>query len=154
MKSIFRFLLIGMMLVGVLSACTNKKAPTAALQSSFKTMFPNAKSAEWESEGSYYVVEFKENRLEKEAWFDSEGVWWMTHTEYERNPPAVIRNAVQDTQYSDWRIEDVDFVEQRDYSPFYEVELEKGDVDIDLYYSESGELLEERPAIVIPLPYL
>ncbi len=79
----------------------------------------------------------------------------MTHTEYNRVAPQVVDDAVRTTEYHDWRIEDVDYIEQpADYINFYEVELEQGDADVDLYISTSGEVLKQRPQMTIPVSYL
>ncbi|MDR0427205.1 MAG: PepSY-like domain-containing protein [Dysgonamonadaceae bacterium] len=116
--------------------------PDRIVTDTFRTMYPNAKYIEWEMKSGYYAAEFIDEGLEKEAWFDKAGSWLLTETEFERNIPEMIRQAVAATEYKDWRIDDVDFIEQNDKESFYVVNLEKGRQERNLYFSESGELME------------
>lgn len=106
-------------------------------------MYPDARHVEWEMERGYYVAEFRENGLEKEAWFNRDYVWVLTKTEYERNIPDVVRRAVDNSDYKEWRIDDIDFIEMSGKDPFYILEVERGETEIDLYISVTGEICKE-----------
>ncbi len=121
----------------------SEKAPNSTLDKNFSSMFPNAKHIEWEMEHGYYVAEFRDNGYDKEIWFDNSYSWVLTKTEYERKVPDAVKNAVNLTNYKDWRIDDADFIEMKDRNSFYIVEVEKGEAETDLYFSESGEFLKE-----------
>lgn len=143
MKAIIKLSTVICLLAVLFSSCDkSEKAPNDMVNSSFKRMYPDAKHIEWEVEEGYYVVEFRDNGYEKEAWFDRNYEWILTKTEYERNVPEIVKNAVKSTEYNSWRIEDVDFIEMRDRDSFYIVEVEKGESDIDLYFSASGEFIK------------
>ncbi|MDR0365172.1 MAG: PepSY-like domain-containing protein [Bacteroidales bacterium] len=126
-----------------LYSCENSKtAPNASLENTFQKMYPNAKYVEWERERGYYVAEFRDSGYEKEAWFDKDYNWVLTKTEYERKAPNIIKEAIAQTEYRDWRIDDVDFIETRDNGSFYIVEVEKGEREVDLYFSGTGEFIK------------
>lgn len=107
-------------------------------------MYPNAKRVDWDVEHGYYVAEFRHEGYEKEAWFNSSGAWLLTETDLERNLPNVIATALNNTEYASWRLDDADYIEQKDKEPFYVVEVEKGELEKDLYFSEVGELLDAQ----------
>lgn len=138
-------LVIVLVFTATFNACDNKNfVPEKRVLNEFKTMFPNAKQVEWEWERGYYVAEFNENALEKEAWFETSGMWVLTVSDYERKTPDLIKNAIAATNYADWRIDDVDFIESKAKNSFYVVEIEKGNVEKDLFFSENGEFIEEK----------
>jgi hypothetical protein len=118
-------------------------APNDLIENTFTKMFPNAKYIEWDVEDGYFVAEFRENGFEKEAWFNMDNVWVLTKTEYERKTPKLVKDAVNNTNYKGWRIEDTDFIEIRDKAPFYIAEVEKGELEVDLYFSENGNFIKE-----------
>ena len=76
-------------------------------------------------ERGFYVAEFRENGYEKEAWCNKDYAWVLTKTEYERRTPDIVRQAVNNTDYRDWRIDDIDYIEMTGKEPFYIVEVEK-----------------------------
>lgn len=117
--------------------------PNDSLKDTFNNKFPNAKGIEWEVEKGYYVADFRENGREKEAWFEKSGIWLLTETDYERKAPDVIKKVLDASEYNSWRIDDVDFIEQKDKVSFFIVEIEKGEKEMDLFFSENGELIEE-----------
>lgn len=106
---------------------------------------PNARRVEWETKGTYYVADFYEDNFEKEAWFTRDGVWQMTETDIRYTDlPAAVRSAYEgSTYYNVWRVEDVDKLERRGMAVVYIIELERGEQEVELYYSEEGILVKE-----------
>lgn len=146
MKKKLSFALLILFSAVLMVACEQKDKgflPQKSTQEYFKTMYPHAKRIEWEMEKGYYVAEFRDGGYEKEAWYSTDGDWLLTETDYERNTPAIIKETIAKTNYADWRIDDVDFVEFKDKVPFYVVEVEKGESEMDLFFSENGEFLRE-----------
>lgn len=144
MKTIIRFSLL--VFIGTLSLTSCDKsntAPNAIVGENFTGMYPDAKQVEWEMERGFYVAEFRENGYEKEAWFNKDYAWVLTKTEYERRTPDIVRQAVNNTDYRDWRIDDIDYIEMAGKEPFYIVEVEKNETETDLYISHTGELIRE-----------
>lgn len=156
MKTHITLFLVLLLSVGIFTSCDeSKKAPNSKMDNTFNSMYPHAKHPRWEREGNYYVVEFIEEGNEKEAWFNPNGEWYLTRTEFHRTMPELIWQAVDKTEYRDWRIDDVDYIEQREsYVNFYRIEMEMGEMEVDLYFSPAGDRLEERPQMIIPLAYL
>lgn len=106
---------------------------------------PNAQRIEWETKGAYYVADFHEDNFEKEAWFTKDGVWQMTETDLRyADLPAPVRSSYESsTYYNVWKVEDVDRLERKEMAVVYIIEVEKGNQEMDLYYSEDGILVKE-----------
>lgn len=106
---------------------------------------PNAQRIEWETKGAYYVADFHEENFEKEAWFTKDGLWQMTETDlrYADLPIPVRSSYESSTYYNGWKVEDVDKLERRGMAVVYILELERGEQEVELYYSEEGILVKE-----------
>ncbi len=142
----------GLILLAVLALCVcqscddSEPAPgyvSMETRTAFSQLFPSAKDIEWERNGEYIVVEFKEGGVEKEAWFDNQGNWLLTETDitYDRLPTAV-REAFRNSEYASWRVEDVDWIERAGMEDLYVLDVESGELEADLYYSSDGILVK------------
>jgi len=118
-------------------------SPDQQIVSAFYEMYPDAKRVEWERKIGYFVADFKDNGKERDSWFDAAGKWVLTETEIPVNDiPAVIKEAINNTEYNGWHIDDADYLERIDMEPVYVIEVEKGDTEVDRTFSETGELLK------------
>lgn len=148
MKLKMYFMLMAIGLLGFsLQSCDddddNIKVP-AELQNALYNKYPTAQWVEWETEGSYYVADFYYNNWEAEAWFTRDGIWQMTETDLPFNDlPSAVRNAFQNSAYAQWRVDDVDMLERTGLEVFYVIEVESGNMETDLHYSQDGILLKE-----------
>ena len=66
---------------------------SAETKAAFDEKYPAAKDVEWETRNDYLIVDFKQDKVEKEAWFDNSGTWYMTETDipFAQLPDAVKR---------------------------------------------------------------
>ena len=66
----------------------------------------------------------------------------MTETDllFEQLPEAV-RNAFSTSEYADWRVEDAEELVRAGLEPVYVLEVEKGQNEYELYYTEDGVLI-------------
>lgn len=116
------------------------------VRNSFTEMYPNASRTEWEDKGGYKVAEFIHNGMEADAWFDATGTWFMTETDLPFNSlPQAVRNAFAASEYSTWRVDDVDMLERRGLEVVYIIEVELQNNEFDLYYSAEGILVKAVP---------
>ena len=97
---------------------------SAETKAAFDEKYPAAKDVEWETRNDYLIVDFKQDKVEKEAWFDNSGTWYMTETDI---PFAQLP---------------VDMIERRDVETVYVIETEQGNSEVDLYYSPDGILVK------------
>lgn len=108
-------------------------------------IYPNATRVEWEKKGNYTVADFRENGKDLDVWFDAATSWVMTETELlVTDIPEVIKGTLADTDYADWKIDDVDLLEYPADPKLYVIEVEQGAQEWDLYFSEEGELLNKK----------
>ena len=95
--------------------------------------------AEYDDNG-LVEVNIKHDDLHKEVHFTSDNKWVFTSWDVPvRNVPDVVKAAVE-AEYPGFIIDDVDFIE-RENDNYYEIEIEKGGVDMVLFVSPSGEII-------------
>lgn len=113
------------------------------VRDAFNGKYPSAKNVEWESKGNYKVADFIYNSMETSAWFDSKGIWYMTETDLPFNSlPQAVKDAFESSEYSTWRIDDIDMLERKDSEVLYIIEVEQQNKEVDLYYSAEGILIK------------
>lgn len=121
----------------------NRFAPESVITKAFDTKYPDAKRVSWENKGGYAKAEFILGSYEADAWFDEMGNWLMTETDIPASDlPKIVIEGLKLTEYANWRIDDVDKVERFEAGCLFIVELEKGDIEVDLHFSENGILLK------------
>ena len=105
--------------------------------------YPNAQRVEWELKYDHYVADFYLDNIEKEAWINAKGEWVMTESDILFNDlPQAIQTSFNESEYKDWRIDDVDMLERVELETVYVIEVEKGKQECDLYYAEDGTLVK------------
>ena len=114
------------------------------VQAAFNAKYPQAKDVEWELKGDYAVADFYWDGGEHSAWFNPlSAAWYMTETDvrYE-NLPEPILTAHKASKYADWRVDDVDKLTREGMETLYVIEVEKGESELDLFYSSTGILVK------------
>ncbi|MDR2955035.1 MAG: PepSY-like domain-containing protein [Prevotella sp.] len=113
------------------------------VRSAFEEKYPSAKNIEWEDKGSYKVADFINDNMEASAWFDSKGTWYMTETDLPFNLlPQPVKDAFGASEYSTWKVDDVDMLERKDSEVIYIIEVEYKNKEVDLYYNAEGILVK------------
>ena len=124
----------------------NNYLPDQTITKAFDEKYPNAGKVEWETKGGYEVAEFHVSGNETEAWFDNKGNWVMTKTESNFGLlPEAVRTSLKDSEYKDWKSTDFDKLERSNAATVYVIEVEQGEQEFDLYYTEDGILLKAVP---------
>lgn len=114
------------------------------VQDAFHAKYPQAKDIEWELKGNCAIVDFDWDGKEHSAWFNpSSSAWYMTETDirYENLPESVLA-AYKAGEYADWRVDDVDMLTREGMETLYIIEVEKGEAEVDLFYSPTGILVK------------
>ena len=105
--------------------------------------YPNAQRVDWELQRNHYVADFRDNNIEKEAWFNTKGEWVMTESDIPfEDLPQAIQTAFGESEYKDWRVDDVDMLERVEMETMYVIEVEKRKQEFDLFYAEDGILIK------------
>ena len=124
----------------------NNYLPDQTITKAFDEKYPDAGKVEWETKGGYEVAEFHVSGNETEAWFDNKGNWVMTKTEINFGLlPEAVRTSLKDSEYKDWKSTDFDKLERSNAATVYVIEVEQGEQEFDLYYTEDGILLKAVP---------
>jgi len=104
--------------------------------------YKNAVIIETEKENQNIKVEIIHQHKEKDLIFNSQGVWQSTKYDISKSElPNKIKTALKNSQYSSYRIDDIEVIETPTKS-IYEIDLDKifGD-DITIYVTFDGEIL-------------
>lgn len=145
MKARLYLLLLSVGIVGLWSCDKDDDgiAVSKELQIAFTTKYPSVSRVSWEAEGSYMVADFRDNGYEASAWFSSDGQWYMTELDIPLSAlPELVDNAFKASEYAAWRVDDVDKLEREGIETIYVLDLEQGNSEVDLYYSDQGVLVK------------
>ncbi len=150
MSKLLLALLTGLFLFS-LTACDDDKNsyhPNTIITKAFESKFPHASKAIWKLKKNYSVAKFVNNGCEINAWFDQNGLLYMTKTEYEsldNIPDATVREAFNNSIYNKWKVEDVDYIERLNIEGIYIIEVEQGEKELDLIFTKNGILVKAIP---------
>lgn len=119
-----------------------------SVQTALKKRYPKAEGIAWSHRDGYYCADFMMNGYERNVWFNTQGEWQMTQTEWGDTDElsATVYNAYASGPYSDWQVEDVTYVVFPKWQPIIVIKVGKQNVEIQyqLFYSPSGKLLRTR----------
>lgn len=151
MKRKFSLLFLSLVAIFFMAACSDddddKKNPDyqpgTAVQTTFKQMFPNATNVLWSEKNDYGVANFLNSNTQTVAWFNQQGVWYLTETAVLTTAiPKVITDAIANSDYKTWKVVDASHLDRKDMIPAYVVEVTLNKSVEDLYYAEDGHLFE------------
>lgn len=141
--SVLALAICGMLAFSSCDDDDNNYQPDTTVTKSFDTKYPNADRVKWENKNGYQVADFHEGKNDAEAWFDNNGNWLLTKTEIDYGQlPQLVRESLEKGEYSEWRRTDIDKVERFNTATVYVIEVEQGNLEIDLYYAEDGTLIK------------
>ena len=132
--------------------------PTEPVMQAFNKKYPNASNPIFTIEGNYYVAEFTNNGVSTEAWLTEQGKWMMDKADTPFNQlPEAVTAAFDNGLYAGWKMDDSYTINRDSMTVVYKIDAEKGNSDMDLYYSPYGYLIKavndegnEDAPIVIP----
>jgi len=137
-----RTLLLLILFVAFACAQQNNNVPNA-VSSKFKTLYPEAEELEWSKEDPNFEAEFELNDIEMSVVFDAEGKVLETETEIKMEDlPEPVKLSLKN-DFDGYEAEEPAKLEKNG-EVFYEVELEKGDVEFDGIFSKDGKLVNKE----------
>ena len=144
MKS--KFLLVLFVLGGFcLNSCDNEDDIKASdlpgeISAYMALNYPNAHIIEASLERGYYDVDIMDGAISRELIFNSDIKWISTETDISlMDVPEIITTALASSEYSIYRIDDIDFFETTSGNYYY-VDLESGRMEVDVKITLDGEL--------------
>lgn len=140
--------IIAVSLILFLASCAkysgklNHKSIPEPVRKSFAAEFPDTEDIEWEKEGEHYEAEYEEKGVEKTVILDANGKIIATTTEISVDDlPRAIVDYVNNN-YSGHAIDEAERGENEEGS-FFEVEIEKDDLEIELMFDKEGNFMSE-----------
>lgn len=117
--------------------------PLPPVENAFQEKYPDAKNPVFEIEGNYYVVDFNNEGSETTAWFTDQGVWMMEKIDISfAQLPAAVSTAFKQGFYSNWTVDDTYAINRLNMGIVYKIEAEQSNSEVDLYYSQYGNLIK------------
>ena len=122
---------------------TKRATPPAAVLATFRSQYANARDIEWETDDVIYNVEFDIGNIDYEAWYDANGVRLMHKEDIRTNAlPQAVSSAIT-RDYPGFRIDDEPNKIYINSETIYEISIEKGKTELDVYYLSDGTFLKE-----------
>lgn len=127
------------------SDSNDKYLPTTipdAIQSYLAENYPQAVILDFEKEKVGYELDILDAGVKKELAFDMQMQWVSTH--YDVSPlslPQAVKDALAQSQWAGWRIDDAEYWQETGKKDYYELELEQGSVDRDIWIDVDGTIL-------------
>ena len=115
-----------------------------AVFNNFRSIYPEAriKEWEWEKKEMLYEVEFIMNGESYEAFFTSDGKWIRTEREIKKSElPQAVKESFSQSEFSKWKIDDIEEQFLPEQHLIYEIEVEQGEQEYDLYFKPDGTLV-------------
>jgi len=122
----------------------NGMVPQAVLDA-FQSQYGQTR-AEWSVKDGYAIAEFMGENGETIAWYALDDArWGMTETEIPYSAlPQAIQEAIAQSAYASWTPDrEVDVLDRFGAEKLYVIEMKNGGTEVDLYYTESGILVNE-----------
>ena len=95
--------------------------------------------------GGYFVADCKVDGQEKDVWFNNQAEWQLTETELLwNNLPGTVQTSFSASEYAGWKIEEIVLLEYPVVPMQFVIEVEKGNAEYQLFYSEEGGLLQTK----------
>ena len=140
------FVALGFVLTGCDNNDDNHKnaiEPTEPVMQAFNKKYPDASNPLFTIEGNYYVAEFTNNGVSTEAWLTEQGKWMMDKADTPFNQlPEAVTGAFNNGLYAGWKVDDSYTINRDSMAVVYKINAEKGNSDMDLYYSQYGNLIK------------
>ena len=115
-----------------------------AVKESFAKRFPKAKEVKWSKEdATEFEAEFEIDEAEQSVNFDQAGKWLVTETEIKSSQlPASVKATIA-KEFAGYKIEEAEKTDAASEGVFYEVELEKGELNYEVQISSDGKVLKK-----------
>lgn len=138
------FVMLGVAMALTQACAQSKHDAPQKVKSAFAQKFPDAQKVKWEmEEENEWEAEFKLNGEEYSASFATDGTWKETESEIEASAlPSAVTNTLK-KEFGEYKIEEAELSETPK-GKFYEVELEKGETDIEAVISANGKLIKKE----------
>ncbi len=140
-------LVVAVVLLGGLAQAQELKeseVPTS-VKESFTKRFPNAKEVKWSKESATeFEAEFKRSGTEQSVNFDQTGKWLVTETEIKTSELPQAVQATIAKEFAGYKMEEAEKAETFDKGMFYEVALEKGEMNYEVQLSADGKVLKKE----------
>lgn len=116
-----------------------------AISQALTAKYPSVSHVEWSQKGAYYVADARLDGHDVDVWFNAQAQWQLTETEILWNEvPGTVQTAFEGSEYASWKREDIDKLEYPLQPVEYVIEVEKGNTEYQLFYSEDGGLLNAK----------
>ena len=144
-KTVILTLVTALLVMNGCEKYNNKVDP--AYSNGLEKIYPDANRVEWEYDDGYLTAEFRDNGMDIKVWFDDNGNWLCIETDMPfRKLPQNIQDAFNNSDYSNWKVDDIDYIQIREdpatqeIISYYEFDVEKGEMEREFVIYPDGSI--------------
>lgn len=116
-----------------------------SISKALQEKYPAATRVKWEMKGQYYVADCWMDTKEMDVWFDKNATWRLTEVDIAWNDlPSTVQTGFMNGEFAGWEREDIDRLEYPLQPVQFVIEVEQGNTEYQLFYSQDGNLLQKR----------
>ncbi len=140
-KIIFLSFILSFMIMGC-GSVDNPYIPTNPdITTALKDLYPNVENVTWSKKGNYEVADCWVNGVELHVWFNKDADWVMSEEEIFRiDLPSAVDTAFSDSEYANYVLDNQTKLTFPQHAAMYLLEVQSGDKEYALFYSEDGTL--------------
>jgi hypothetical protein len=127
MKKVFIMLFVALTTQSMIAQAHNTVTVPQAVATAFSSRFPAGQLEKWEQRKEGYVAVFRQDGKKLFAYYTVDGTWKGTESpiKWTKNLPAAVKKGWQNSEYSNWYVEDIKKIEQPD-EPLYALHVDNG----------------------------
>lgn len=117
------------------------------VREAFQKKYPNTFVYEWEykRKKELYEAEFIQNGIKYEVKISTSGRWISTERDIKKEElPEAVWKAIENSNYADWKIDDIEEMSSPEYSLFYNIEFKREKRKEDLFFLPDGQEIKFR----------
>ena len=113
--------------------------PSESILNAIKKLYPAAQILEVERETEGIEVDILDNGIHKEVLLSNNNEWMYTQWDLlPTNLPEAVRNAITSMGYNMTEVDDSEIIEHSNGTSYYKIELERGEVEKEVYFTQDG----------------
>ena len=114
--------------------------PSESIVNTIQKLYPTAQILEVEKEAEGIEVDILDKGIHKEVLLNGKNEWMYTQWDILASSlPVAVREAIANMGYTMNEVDDAEIIEHNNGTSYYKVELEKGEVEKEVYFTQDGQ---------------
>lgn len=114
------------------------------VKTDFETRYPESEVTNLNADRDKYSIEYKNGGKNYVSYYDHSNNWVETHQKMNyKDLPSSAKNTFMGTQYKDYRVDNVNRIENKNGKEFYQLSIQDAGTSRNLYFDTDGALIDE-----------